>query len=518
MRRIGLYISALAAIIVLLAAFHSNTTRAARHYEDARGCDWFGYLRQAQLFRKNGLVGGLDTAIRDDRTAYLVRVAKSFNVDPKKWDHRVSPHCHHYKPRVDRVVNQYPPGTGFVQSFFPEETQARWTQVASSLVILAALFFVIARSKTAMVPWLAIALGAFCFLGMHRYFWGRSIQPSVAFSVLIGGLTVATCLASTSSRRALSAGALGLLIGLATSMRLPNLLLAAGPAIVLGLTTLRRPWRDPAGFVLVAMIAAGLIPVLAANAVNAGHPFATTYSWTDAIPPSVWRIPEGLKFYFVKSGTDGFYFIAATAVLAVALIVDVYWRTPGIRPAIIAAAINLFVGTGYVAGHIHHFGYYLMPFSVATAATAVFCLIAIANAEARSRSHASVPTIAQVGIVAISLGIAVMLPRQVSMPVSPHFAQPSPAVPFESNSIVWADHATGAISYFLDRQAAVLPFMALELQDRFFETIDRDGVPQYVVMDSDRMKLTFERLAERHDLRLVGTTFGYDTFLIRLRL
>jgi hypothetical protein len=130
MKRIILPIGMLVAVVVLLGAFRGGTEHAAQFVEDARGCDWFGYLRQARLFRENGPIGGLDTALRDDRTRYLVGVAKATGLDPDVWDYGVAPYCHHYKPRTDRVVLQYPPGTGFVHALWPEEgRQARASEV-----------------------------------------------------------------------------------------------------------------------------------------------------------------------------------------------------------------------------------------------------------------------------------------------------------------------------------------------------------------------------------------------------
>src|SRR5712671_366772 len=242
MKRIILPLGMLVAAVVLLGAFRGGTEHAAQFVEDARGCDWFGYLRQARLFRENGPIGGLDTALRDDRTRYLVGVAKATGLDPDVWDYGVAPYCHHYKPRTDRVVLQYPPGTGFLHALWPEEgRQARLTYAASGVLILAILLGVIATARAATVPLLAAALGLFCYLGMHMFVYDRSIPPSVVMALGLGWLTVVLAGAPSPQRRVLLAGALGLLIGLSASLRLPNILLAAGPLAVLGVAFMRRP-------------------------------------------------------------------------------------------------------------------------------------------------------------------------------------------------------------------------------------------------------------------------------------
>src|SRR4029079_6000916 len=72
----------------------------------ATGCDAFGYLRQAALFRSEG-AKGIDTELMPDVSRPLVAIAKSTGLAPEEWSQAIAPHCHHYKPATDKVVLQY---------------------------------------------------------------------------------------------------------------------------------------------------------------------------------------------------------------------------------------------------------------------------------------------------------------------------------------------------------------------------------------------------------------------------
>ena len=85
----------------------------------AFGCDSFGYLRQAELFRTNGPIKGLSTAIDTENASFLVSIAKQINPLESRWAEMIAPHCHHFKSGTEKIILQYPPGTGFVLSLLP---------------------------------------------------------------------------------------------------------------------------------------------------------------------------------------------------------------------------------------------------------------------------------------------------------------------------------------------------------------------------------------------------------------
>src|SRR5215469_12612803 len=79
------------------------------HWNEARGVfDDICYLRQAHLFQRFGLAG-FDTDISRDDDGYLAAKLKEIGFPADK-----SPPCHTPMPATNRMVIQYPPGTGML--------------------------------------------------------------------------------------------------------------------------------------------------------------------------------------------------------------------------------------------------------------------------------------------------------------------------------------------------------------------------------------------------------------------
>src|SRR6185437_16401484 len=115
---------------------------------------------------------------------------------------------------------------------------------------------------------------------------------------------------------------LGLLLGFSVNLRLANLFLAAGYCLFFLFTFLwdRKPgiFLRGAGFGMALLV--GMSPTLAANWINAGSPFATTYGGQDVAPPTlsleiVWLYVADMQFvllvlaavsvgYFLRAGVD----------------------------------------------------------------------------------------------------------------------------------------------------------------------------------------------------------------------
>jgi hypothetical protein len=511
-----LLVGVVVGVALLFAGFVQDSVRNARHIEEPKGCDWFGYMRQSQLFTQKGWIGGLDTAIRDDRTLQLLGIVKSLGADPVNWAHGAGPHCHNYKTRTDSVILQYPPGTGFLMAFFPEGAQARWLFIASCAAVFVMLLLVVVNASSLVVPVLVAMVGLLCFWGLNKFMHDRSIYASVVATLGIGWLTVEYASASSTRRQSIAAAALGVLIALSAAVRLPNILLALGPGIVLALAALRRPWSGPAlpAIAYCVGLAAGLLPLLAANAINAGHPFATTYGSIDTTPPDLSVIGEGLNFYFMGSRGAGVYNVLAAVALTALLAAG--WRMRSSAACIAGAIglINFVAGVAYIVTHVPRNMYYLFPCTVAAMATAVFGLIALDKVRAWGRPPERLAPAVRIAIVVVSLGAMAVVMRLLNVPISPHLKRPDVTVAFESTAVVWGDFSTGPVSYYLRRQASVLPFVHEELRERVIELLSREGVPQYFVGDSIRMDPVLEWLADRYELKPVGKTFDKDTYLL----
>src|SRR5437899_2494073 len=87
--------------------------------------------------------------------------------------------------------------------------------------------------------------------------------------------------------RLLLTGLVGLLIGLAVNFRLPNLFLSSGYFLFFFISFLLSRKIETAlqAMVFGAAFLLGMVPALAANAINAGSPLSTTYGGVDVTPP-----------------------------------------------------------------------------------------------------------------------------------------------------------------------------------------------------------------------------------------
>jgi hypothetical protein len=516
-RNLTLYLAVGTTVVVLLAAFHLDLQKSSRIPEDAFGCDWFGYLRQARLFRENGAFAGLDTAIRHERTQYLVRVAKRIGEPLATWDEGVAPMCHHYVPTTDRVILQYPPGTGFLFSFFEEGAQARKGFVVSALIVFAVLLVTTVSARTATVPLLVLAIAGVFMSGLFRFSEEWSVPPTGAILLVAALCTVWVVTAPTLRQNVIRSAILGFVLGLSIDARLLNMFIAAGPFVVLAMNCLRRPSRSAALSLLAAALGltVGVLPVLAANLINVGHPLSPTYNRVDwSAPVLTWNmLSRALPFYFGQEPLNRMFTVAALLVVPI-LIQPRRLHDERIAQATIAGAIGFGLCIVMVLTHRVLIPYYVFPAAAFAAATALFSLVASENAGARRQGGSGLPIGVRAVVVAVGLLATVLIMRRQTMPVSPYFSDPASTSTIEPQAIVWGDLGTGNVEYFLHRQAAKLIELDQPLQDRFLAEIAKDGVRQYLLNDSSRMDDIIVRLAKGGRLRKSGRVLDYDLYTI----
>ncbi len=503
----------LLASLVLLLWLHYDTYRAYNKKLDfAYACDDFGYLRQARLFEQNGLIGGLDTALVDENTTYLIAKLKGL-AEPDQWAHMVGPHCHNYKAQTDRVILQYPPLTGLLLSLFTEGVQTRMVLALVDAILVGFLAFVAISARVWTVPLLAAALGAFLFFGLKRYGGSLSIVGSTLLLMITGYLTVIISDASRARRLPAAEFALGLVLGLSVGFRIANLLLVSGYGVILGITLVRRPGPRTGSSVL-AMLAGfilGVSPVLAANAINAGRLLASTYGRADATPV-VWTretLQSGLHYYFIHDPRAGGYLIAAAVLVAAAYVLCVARRRNDLARSAAIAAISLSTTLAFMVMHEVRIPYYLFPAAAFGAATALFCLIACENDRAGDRDRAVLSPVTKVIALGAVTVAAAVVPRLLELPV---YRQPETTVLFGPQAIVWADLLSGTINYYLHRQGSVIVFAPEPLQDAIISAVANDERPQFLIIDSESTKALADRLRRTMQLRSVGTIFGSDVF------
>ncbi len=277
--------------------------------------------------------------------------------------------------KTKKFVLQYPPGTGAVLALFPAGFQVIPLYVTANLVAVA--FALLALFRASSPPSLTLAaifgFGAI-YLMINPTKASYSVAPTMMVCALAGFLSAKLFASSSSRERLLLAIAIGILIGLSTNFRLPNLLLSAGYGIFFLMAFLlarsRQTFLEGLAFGIAFLV--GIAPTLAANWINAGSPFTTTYGGVDVAPPAIDMAT--LRSYLV----DVQFFLLLAAMVWTAAI----WRRPGARQAVLVVAANLAVNIVFFATHPVFTPYYTIPIAMLSLWTLLFATLALPEAAA----------------------------------------------------------------------------------------------------------------------------------------
>lgn len=339
------------ALCVLLAC---GVFWSAAHWGERRGVfDDLGYLRQAHLFKRFG-IAGLNTDIRRDDDHFFRNAVLS--IQHLAWSDPDRPITHTFIADNNTWVLQYPPGTGALLALFPEGRQAAGLYISSTLVVLSVALLLTFRARSVA---LLIASGIFgalsVYLMVNPVKASYSAAPSMAVCALLGVLT--PLLFSPHNRwRLVTAVVIGLLLGIGADLRIANILLAAGfgAGCLRELVRCRFAHFKGETALLVIAIVVGAAPTLAANWINAGSPFATTYSSVDASPPD---LTFSAALYYMQNPQGGLLMFGLVGAVLL------YSRTqlPSIKAAALVAIVNCIVSAAFFFTHQLYTPYYLMP-------------------------------------------------------------------------------------------------------------------------------------------------------------
>jgi hypothetical protein len=323
------------------------------------------YLRQAHLFERFGL-GGIDTDITRDGDHYLRDKLKE--IDFKTWNDLTTAPCHTFMPVSGKRVLQYPPGTGLVLSLFPAGFQVIPLYILTTIVAVGFSLFAITRASTVAQLTLVAAFGdSAIYLMINPTKASYSMAPTMIVCALAGFLTARLYSATSWRERWLLTLVVGLLMGLSVNFRLPNLFLSAGYFIFfLGSFLLSRS-RETflQGLLFGIALLAGIAPTLAANAINAGSPFATTYSGVDVVPPEL-----SLGTLILYAGDVQTLLLAIAAVWSV--LVFRFNSRQGARQVALVVAANLVVSILFFITHPVVTPYYTVPIAMLSLWTLLF--------------------------------------------------------------------------------------------------------------------------------------------------
>ena len=280
-----LFYTLLSTCIILFYQFN-NIWVAIHENSEVSGCDSFGYARQAQLFRKSSnFLTALDSSIDTDVQSVLNQWGKSTSIKYKDWYQMVSPHAHHFRKDSDKVILQYPPGTGWLLSNFPEN-KARKILWILSFTVISSLF--LARINILYIPLTNINLALSCLgcLYITNTFSTRSdsIAPSCLIAVLITSITIRSInyLNKYHLFPILETLFISFIFGFSLSVRPGNLLFIISPLSILILAILlniKSIFKFTA--FCFSVFCASIVPLLLANKINTGSIFTSTYSSID---------------------------------------------------------------------------------------------------------------------------------------------------------------------------------------------------------------------------------------------
>jgi hypothetical protein len=194
-----------------------------------------------------------------------------------------------------------------------------------------------------------------------------SMAPTMIVCAVVGLLTAMMTNDPRSSRRNMAAAAAGMLMGLAVSFRLPNLLLSAGYFLVLLALAARSAKLDDVVRLALFGVAylVGLVPTLVSNAINAGSVIATTYGSVDATPPD-FSFSIARQYF---SDVQGALILLVVTWSIVALAANIR------KTAASIVAINIVVNLGFFLTHPISTPYYLMPLLLLSMWTLLFSFL-----------------------------------------------------------------------------------------------------------------------------------------------
>lgn len=341
----------------LFVVLASNVWSISRWSESRGVYDDICYLRQAHLFQKFGL-DGLDTNISREDDDYLVSKLKQIGF-PNWSDPAMAP-CHTLMPATNKLVMQYPPGTGFALALFPPGHQVVQLYILASVAIFGFALAAITYASTLPSLILATIFGdAAIYLMINPAKASYSMAPTMAVCALAGFLTARFLSAELRQHRLFLTGLVGLLLGLAVNFRLPNLFLSSGYFLFFFVSFLLSRKIEIAlqGMLFGAAFLAGIAPTLLANAINAGSPFSTTYGGVDVTPPD-------FSFRVFWSYVGDMQFVLLVLASAWTVLILRSYRGNGIRQLAMVAAGNLLVNIAFFMSHPVFTPYYTIPVAV----------------------------------------------------------------------------------------------------------------------------------------------------------
>jgi hypothetical protein len=184
-----------------------------------------------------------------------------------------------------------------------------------------------------------------------------SMAPTMVVCALAGFLTAKLFAGSEQRRRIWLTVLLGLLLGFAVNLRLPNLFLSAGYFLffLVSFLSSRKLGIAARGISFGAAFFVGMAPTLLANAINAGSPFATTYGGVASPDFSIAIVRQ-------YHGDTQFVLLALAGASIAAILLT--RSESGVRRVALVSAVNLVVNLAFFLSHPLFTPYYTIPIAM----------------------------------------------------------------------------------------------------------------------------------------------------------
>jgi hypothetical protein len=350
---------------VICICILANNTLLMSHWNEHRGVtDDLGYLRQAHLFQRFGL-GGLDTDARRDNDHFYVQAQKNAGFDDSTFV------AHNYMPATHKLVLQSPPGVGFLLAFFPEGFQVIPLYVVCSALVLIFAVFLIGLSPTlaALATCTAFGWASIIFM-VNPAKASYSAAPTFTICAVAGWITALFFCSSSPRKKLVYAALVGFLLGVSVNFRIANLFLTAGYCFgfLIWFAKSRRLGLLFEASLFTISFVLGMIPTLVSNAINAGSPFKTTYGAGDAVLPQY--SAEVVRYYLSDPQC-----LVIALLCALAVWTFIYRREFAPRAVAGLCSLTLVWNLAFFLTHPLHTQYYLMPFTMLSFWSLLFCLV-----------------------------------------------------------------------------------------------------------------------------------------------
>ena len=292
------------------------------------GTDAAGYAITAQAIREGSQLGAISKLKDSTISDIAVEVADRNGAMTHRNQTTLAPNSFTYNFRLKEHVSQYPPGTGWLLSRFPEAIEVRLLTIATTFVTTVLIFIgLILAGKDQAGLESIIGVYGIILLWLQREYLSHSfsLHPSLISAVvmgILGGYILNAEKNDITSRRISLAiiAALGGLLGLAIAIRTGNMFLLM-PLISCILYRSRKQVRLSAHKLLVfaAGFCIGTLPLVIWSLLTSNQIMFSNYpSYDKAFASSLYAVYGNIERLVLRSGIDSTLIIITLLALVIA--------------------------------------------------------------------------------------------------------------------------------------------------------------------------------------------------------